>query len=141
MGSCCRVVVGPDIHKMLRVAPVLLLCLCLTIGEPQNNFNRNRNNRRPARQNNNNRGQFLRNGVTRNGSRDRREPRSILVVTERSVFQRPASALKDKIRLVTERAPEESPTGSPGTVTRPLCPTQDGTGSPPETTAERGAWI
>ena len=53
-------------------APVLLLCLCLTIGEPQNNFNRNRNNRRPARQNNNNRGQFLRNGVTRNGSRDRR---------------------------------------------------------------------
>ena len=63
-------------------------------------------------------------------------------------------------RLVTERAPEESPTGSPGTVTRPLCPTQDGTGSQPETTAgniknysfpskvitlpnisERGAWI
>ena len=54
-------------------APVLLLCLCLTLGEPQNNFrgnNRNnRQNRRPARQNN---GQFLRNGVTRNGSRDRR---------------------------------------------------------------------
>jgi len=72
MGSCCRVFVGPDISKMLRVAPVLLLCLCVTLGEPQNNFNRNRNNRRPVRQNNNNRGQFLRNGVTRNGSKDRR---------------------------------------------------------------------
>ena len=50
-----------------------MLCLALTLGEPQNNFrgnNRNnRNNRRPARQNS---GQFLRNGVTRNGSRDRR---------------------------------------------------------------------
>ena len=57
-------------------APLLVLFLCLTLGEPQNNFrgNRNRNNnRRPARQNNarQNNG-FLRNGVTRNGSRDRR---------------------------------------------------------------------
>merc|ERR1712012_389659 len=65
-----------DYNKMLRVAPVLLLCLCLTLGEPQNNFrgnNRNNRNRgRPVRQNRQNGGQFLRNGVTRNGSRDRR---------------------------------------------------------------------
>ncbi len=59
-------------------APLLVLFLCLTLGEPQNNFrgNRNRNNnRRPARQNNarqNNGNGFLRNGVTRNGSRDRK---------------------------------------------------------------------
>merc|ERR550534_2588469 len=68
---------SPDQTKMLRVAPLLVLFLCLTLGEPQNNFrgNRNRNNnRRPARQNNarqNNGNGFLRNGVTRNGSRDR----------------------------------------------------------------------
>jgi len=68
MGSCCRVVLGPDHIKMLRVVvvPILFLCLCTTLGEPQRN---NRNNRRPSRQNNN---QFLRNGVTRNGSKDRR---------------------------------------------------------------------
>merc|ERR1711862_1058046 len=68
---------SPDQTKMLRVAPLLLLLLCLTLGEPQNNFRGNRNNRnnnrRPARQNNarQNNG-FLRNGVTRNGSRDRK---------------------------------------------------------------------
>ena len=58
-------------------APLLVLFLCLTLGEPQNNFrgNRNNRNRRPARQNNarqNNGSGFLRNGVTRNGSRDRK---------------------------------------------------------------------
>ena len=68
----CHQLQASCLQMFVFQAPVLLLCLCLTIGEPQNNFNRNRNNRRPARQNNNNRGQFLRNGVTRNGSRDRR---------------------------------------------------------------------
>jgi len=69
------------------------------------------------------------------------EPRSTLDVMEKSVFQRPSSVLKDKIRLVTERAPEESPTGSHGTAMRQLCPTPDGTGSQLGTTAERDAWI
>jgi len=58
---------------MLRVlAPILLLCLLLALGEAQNNRrpNRNRQGRRPVRQNR--QGQFLRNGVTRNGSRDRK---------------------------------------------------------------------
>jgi len=74
--SCCRLVVGPDINKMLRAALVLLAVLCLAIAEPQNNNNRFRNNRnnnrnRPARQNRQN-NQFGRNGVTRNGARDAR---------------------------------------------------------------------
>merc|ERR1712012_855059 len=99
MGSCCRVFVGPDISKMLRVAPVLLLCLCVTLGEPQNNFNRNRNNRRPVRQNNNNRGQFLRNGVTRNGSKDRRGTEVYPGCDGKVCLPEAASALKDKIRL------------------------------------------
>merc|ERR1712142_639693 len=76
MGSCCRLVVRPDINIMLRAALVLLAILCLTLAEPQNNNrfrNNNRNNRnnrnRPARQNRQN-NQFGRNGVTRNGARD-----------------------------------------------------------------------
>jgi len=58
---------------MLRVvAPIVLLCLLLALGEAQNNRrpNRNRQSRRPVRQNR--QGQFLRNGVTRNGSRDKK---------------------------------------------------------------------
>ena len=56
-------------------APVLLLCLLLALGEAQNTRrqnNRNRPNRqnRPVRQNR--QGQFLRNGVTRNGSKDKK---------------------------------------------------------------------
>merc|ERR1711874_740724 len=78
MGSCCRLVVRPDINIMLRAGLVLLAVLCLALAEPQNNnrFRNNRNNRnngnRPARQNRNrpNSNQFSRNGVTRNGARD-----------------------------------------------------------------------
>ena len=59
-------------YKCSLQAPVLLLCLCLCLGEPQNrqrnNRNNRNNNRRPAARQNT----FLRNGVTRNGSRDRR---------------------------------------------------------------------
>ena len=59
-------------YKCSLQAPVLLLCLCLCLGEPQNrqrnNRNNRNNNRRPASRQNS----FLRNGVTRNGSRDRR---------------------------------------------------------------------
>lgn len=56
-------------------APVLLLCLLLALGGAQNTRrqnNRNRPNRqnRPVRQNR--QGQFLRNGVTRNGSKDKK---------------------------------------------------------------------
>jgi len=57
---------------MLRVAPVLLVCLLLALGEAQNNRRQNRNRpNRPVRQNNRP-GGFLRNGVTRNGSRDKK---------------------------------------------------------------------
>merc|ERR1712061_327634 len=71
--SCCRLVVRPDINKMLRAALILLAIFCLAIAEPQNNNrfrnNRNNNRNRPARQNRQN-NQFGRNGVTRNGARD-----------------------------------------------------------------------
>jgi len=75
MGSCCRLVVRPDISIMLRAALLLLAVLCLAFGEPQNNGrlrnNRNNRNNRPARQNRQN-NQFSRNGVTRNGAKDAR---------------------------------------------------------------------
>ena len=56
-------------------APLLLVVLCIALAGAQNRQNRFRANsrqnpRRPARQNG--RSQFGRNGVTRNGSRDRR---------------------------------------------------------------------
>ena len=65
--------IGIIVNKVLYFkVPLLLLCLLLALGEAQNNRrpNRNRQSRRPVRQNR--QGQFLRNGVTRNGSRDRK---------------------------------------------------------------------
>jgi len=63
---------GSESSKMFRVAPVLLLCLLIAVGEAQNTRRQNNRNRqnRPVRQNR--QGQFLRNGVTRNGSKDRK---------------------------------------------------------------------
>lgn len=53
---------------------LLLAVVCILVAEGQNNRRQNRRqNRRPnQRQNNRNRGQFGRNGVTRNGARDAR---------------------------------------------------------------------
>ena len=59
-------------YKCSLQAPVLLLCLCLCLGEPQNRQRNNRNNRNNSRRPAARQNTFLRNGVTRNGSRDRR---------------------------------------------------------------------
>merc|ERR1711970_770586 len=76
MGSCCRLVVRPDKNNMLRAALLLLtVILCISLVQPQRQNNRNNNrNQRPFRQTNRNRGnsQFGRNGVTRNGSKDKK---------------------------------------------------------------------
>merc|ERR1712210_300888 len=74
--SRCRCVSRqtPALAMFLRTA-LLLLVVCILVAEGQNNRRQNRRqNRRPNnRQNNrNNRGQFGRNGVTRNGARDAR---------------------------------------------------------------------
>jgi len=76
MGSRCRCVRGqtPALAMFLRTA-LLLAVVCILVAEGQNNRRQNqRQNRRPNNRQNNrgNRGQFGRNGVTRNGARDAR---------------------------------------------------------------------